>query len=127
MEDLTEDQFKLLISPYDNGSQLRCSAIVMVEGKTACVIYSEPVTINCAKSYNGYEVDWEGNKIKVTKSEEAEVGSAYLGIYDSDGSFVKAVMIEDEADLSEYINKGYDIRLYVLKDNLTPVIKPFER
>ena len=83
--------------------------------------------MNCARSDGDYQVDWEENTIKVTKPEGSQSGILLLRVSDAEGNIVKVVGIDDEADLSEYLAKGYDLRLFVWKESLSPMTLPFER
>lgn len=122
-----DKDFKFTISPLDNGKKLRCSAVVIISGDSSYVLYSEPIVMNCARSSGDYQVDWEDNKIIITKADTAEEATAYLRVIDADGSVIKVIEIDGEADLSEYLGKGYNLRLFIVKENLSPVSKSFER
>lgn len=120
-----EQDFKFTISPIDNGSRVRCSAIVIISGESSCVLYSDPAVMNCARSDGDYEVDWEGNKIIVTNGEGAESAKALVRVLDGDKKVVDIVTVNGEADLSDYLGKGYDLRLFVMKDDVNPATLPF--
>lgn len=118
--------FKFTISPIDNGKKVRCSAVVVISGDSSYVLYSEPIVMNCARSSGDYEVDWEDNKLLITKADTAEDATAFVRVVDADGNVVKIVTVDGEADMSEYLGKGYDLRLFFLKQNLSPASQPFE-
>lgn len=122
-----EQDFKFTISPVDNGKRVRCSAIVIISGDSSCVLYSDPAVMNCARSYGDYEVDWEGNKIIVTQSDTANPAKALVRVLDSDGKAIAIVKVDGEADLSEYLGKGYNLRLFLLDEDAAPESLPFER
>lgn len=119
--------FKFTISPLDNGKQVRCTAVVVISGASSYILRSEPMTMNCARSDGDYEVDWEDNKLIVTTADGGESVTAFVRVIDSEGKVVTIVDVNGEADLSEYLNKGYDLRLFLLKNNLSPASLPFER
>ena len=119
--------FKFTISPLDNGKQVRCTASVVISGASSYRLYSEPMTMNCARSDGDYEVDWEDDKLIVTTADGAESATAFVRVLDSKGRIVKIVNVNGEADLSEYLDKDYDLRLFLWDDNLAPVAHPFER
>ena len=119
--------FKFTISPLDNGKQVRCSAVVIISGESAYTLFSEPITMNCARSDGDYEVDWEGNNIIITQKEGAESASAFVRVLDSDGKVVDIIHVDGVANLTQYLGKGYDLRLFFLKTNLAPASLPFER
>ena len=119
--------FKFTISPLDNGKKVRCSAVVIISGESSYVLNSEPIVMNCARTSGDYEVDWEGNKIKITKAETAESATAFIRVLDSKGKVVDIIKVNGEADLSEYLGKDYDLRLFLLNDDLNPASLPFER
>ena len=131
ISDLNEDDVDFEISPLDNGSKLRCSAIVMVGGTTACVIYSDPITMNCAKTYNGCTVDWkdDANTVTVTFDEGVTEADVYLKAEDADGFSYVMYKSADSADrtfdLSE-IPEGSKITIYIWDDSMNPVTCPFE-
>ena len=50
-----------------------------------------------------------------------------MSVCDPNGAVVDVDIVEKELDLSEYINRGYEMRLFIWKDNLAPVTLPFER
>lgn len=118
--------FKFTISPLDNGKKVRCTAVVVISGDSSYVLYSEPIVMNCARSSGDYEVDWEDNKLLITKADTAEDATAFVRVIDADGNVVKIVTVDGEADMSEYLGKGYDLRLFFLKQNLSPASQPFE-
>ncbi len=120
------NEFKFTISPIDNGKKVRCSAVIIISGDSAYTLYSEPTVMNCARSDGEYQVDWEGNKIIITTADGKEKGKALLRVRDSENRVIKVVTINGEADLTEYLDKGYDLRLFIWKDNLEPETRPFE-
>lgn len=120
-----EKDFKFTISPLDNGKKVRCTAVVIISGDSSCKLYSEPVTMNCARSDGDYEVDWVDNKVIVTKADGAEDAQAFVRVLDSDGKMIHLVKVLGETDLTNYLGKGYDLRLFILKDNLAPAASPF--
>ena len=122
-----EKDFKFTISPLDNGKKVRCTAVVIISSDSAYTLYTEPVVMNCARTGGDYEVDWEENKIIVTKKDGSENDTAFVRVMDSEGKAVDIIIVDGEADLSEYLGKGYDLRLFFLKENLTPASLPFER
>ena len=83
--------------------------------------------MNCARSDGDYEVDWEGNKIIINQKDGAESVSAFVRVLNSEGKMVDIIRVDGEADLTEYLGKGYDLRLFFLKTNLAPASLPFER
>ena len=89
------------------------------------MLYSDAAVMNCARSDGDYEVDWEGNKIIVTKGEGAESAKALVRVLDGDKKVVDIVTVNGEADLSDYLGKGYDLRLFVMKDDVNPATLPF--
>ena len=119
--------FKFTISPLDNGKKVRCVAVVIISGDSAYTLYTEPVVMNCARSDGDYEVDWEGNKIIINQKDGAESVSAFVRVLNSEGKMVDIIRVDGEADLTEYLGKGYDLRLFFLKTNLAPASLPFER
>ena len=119
------DEFKFTISPLDNGKQVRCVVTIVFDGNSAYSLYSEPMTMNCARSDGDYEVDWEDNKLIVTTANGAEKATAFVRVLDSEGKIVKILKVNGEADLSEYLSKNYDLRLFLWNDNLTPLTRPF--
>ena len=123
----TAKNYKFTISPLDNGKKVRCNAVVIISEDSAYTLYSEPIEMNCARTDGDYQVDWEDNKIKITNAETAESVMAFIRVLDSDGNVVDVVAVNGEADLSEYMNKEYDLRLFIWKDNMAPETHPFER
>ncbi len=120
--------FKFTISPLDNGKKVRCRALIVFGGDSGYTLYSEPIVMNCARSDGDYQVDWVDDKIVITSEEGAEDVMAFVRVLDSEGKMVAVVSVEKEADLSEYIGKNYDLRLFILKNtNIAPASKPFER
>ncbi len=118
--------FKFTISPIDNGKKVRCSAVVVISGDSSYVLYSDPIVMNCARSSGDYEVDWEDNKLLITKADTAEDATTFVRVVDADGNVVKIVTVDGEADMSEYLGKDYDLRVFFLKQNLSPASLPFE-
>lgn len=118
--------FKFTISPLDNGKKVRCSAVVIISNDSSYVLYTDPVEMNCARMDNDYEVDWEGNKIIIKKPDSSEKVKGIIRVCDSTGRIVNCIIVDGEADLSEYLGKGYDLRLFIW-DNMAPETKPFER
>ena len=118
--------FKFTISPLDNGKKVRCRALIVFSGDSGYTLYSEPIVMNCARSNGDYEVDWEDSKIKITQSETADDAKAIIRVLDSEGNLADVVFVNGEADLSEYLGKGYDLRLFLWKGNLAPASLPFE-
>ncbi len=119
--------FKFTISPLDNGKKVRCSAVVVISGDSSYVLNSEPVVMNCARTDGEYQVDWEDNKILITKANGAESATAFIRVLDGEGKVVDIITVNGEADLSEYLGKNYDLRLFFLKSNFEPASLPFER
>ena len=118
--------FKFTISPLDNGKQVRSSAVDIISGDSARTLYSEPVIMNCARSDGDYEVDWEGNKIIITGAEGSEKANGYVRVSDSNGKIIAVLTVDGEADLSDYLGKGYDLRLFLWNDDMIPLTQPFE-
>ena len=130
IEDYTADSIGFEVSVVDNESRIRCKAIFM-KGDTAYVVYSNPLTINCAKKYNGCTVDWndEAKSVTVTFDEGVTPADAYLKAEDVNGySYIiyKSADSEDRTfDLSE-IPEGSTLTVYIWEDGMEPVTYPFE-
>ncbi|MBR5535666.1 MAG: hypothetical protein IKU60_03360 [Clostridia bacterium] len=130
IEDYTADSIGFEVTVMDNESRIRCKAIFM-EGDTAYIVYSNPLTINCARSFNGCTVNWddEGKTVEVTFDEDVAAKDVYLKAEDANGfSYVifKSAESEDRTfDLSQ-IPQGSTINIYIWEDTLTPVTFPFE-
>jgi len=49
-------------------------------------------------------------------------------VLDTEGRVIKVVEVDGEADMSEYMGKGYELRLFFLRtSDLAPLSMPFER
>ena len=101
--------------------------MVIFSGNSGYTLYSDPITVNCARSDGDYQVDWEDNKIIITSDDSTKQVNAYVRVADSDGRVVNVISVNGESDLSEYLGKGYDLRLFIWDNRQAPVTRPFER
>ena len=122
-----EKDFKFTISPLDNGKKIRSTAVIIISGASSYTLYSEPILMNCAKSDGDYQVDWVDNEIIITKADSTEDVRAFIRVLNSEGRLVDVILVDGQADISEYLGKDYDLRLFIWKDNFVPVTLPFER
>ena len=116
------------ISTLYNNKKVRC-AVTMFIGSRAYKIYTAPITLHCARTVEGYSVDWaeDGNSVTITPEEGATPASVYLKAENANGI--------TKVSASEAVREGVtfnisdvavdDITLYIWKDNLKPVTLPF--
>ena len=116
------------ISTSDNDKKVRC-AVTMFIGSRSYRIYSAPITLHCARTVEGYSVDWaeDGNSVTITPEEGATPASVYLKAENANGitkvSASEAVREGVTFNISDVADD--DITLYILEDNLKPVTLPF--
>lgn len=128
IEGETSTSFDITASPVDNGTSYRCAAYIVV-GKTTCVLYSEPITLNCAKTVNGYNVNWdtENNTVTITAAEDAKPANIIMKITGENSVYhiLKPSSTEGTTFDMAGISENSEIKLYVLEDTLSPVTYPF--
>ena len=116
------------ISTLDNNKKVRC-AVTMFIGSRSYKIYTAPITLHCARTVEGYSVDWaeDGNSVTITPEEGATPASVYLKAENANGitkvSASEAVREGVTFNISDVADD--DITLYIWEDNLKPVTLPF--
>ena len=116
------------ISTLDNNKKVRC-AVTMFIGSRAYKIYTAPITLHCARTVEGYSVDWaeDGNSVTITPEEGATPASVYLKAENANEitkvSASEAVREGVTFNISDVADD--DITLYIWEDNLKPVTLPF--
>ena len=117
------------ISTSDNNKKVRC-AVTMFIGSRSYKIYTAPITLHCARTVEGYSVDWaeDGNSVTITPEEGATPASVYLKAENANG--ITKIMYEPSSangvtfNTSDVAND--DMRIYIWENNLAPVTLPFE-
>ena len=116
------------ISTLDNNKKVRCAVTIFI-GSRAYKIYTAPITLHCARTVEGYSVDWaeDGNSVTITPEEGATSASVYLKAENANGitkvSASEAVREGVTFNISDVADD--DITLYIWEDNLKPVTLPF--
>lgn len=128
IEDFNESQANFTASLIEGESSIRCKAIIMV-GDTACVVYSNPLTISCTRSYNGYNVDWnDTNKTVTVSSDEGEGARAFIKIQNASGTTYKTGIVTKTGITFDVSSAGTNgtVEIFIWDDALTPVTRQFE-
>ena len=125
--DSTSGSIGYEVSVMDNESSIRCKAIIMV-GDTACVVYSDPLTINCARSYNGYNVDWndESGTVTVTCDKGKDASRAYIKIQNASGVTYKTGTVTEQGVTFDISDSKGDVEVFIWDESLSPVTPQFE-
>lgn len=118
------------ISTLDNNKKVRC-AVTMFIGSRSYKIYSAPITLHCARTVEGYCVDWaeDGNSVTITAEEGATPANIYLKA--ENAKVISRIMYEPSSANGVTFNTSDaasdDMRIYIWENNLAPVTYPFVR
>lgn len=129
---MTTRGFRHDITPLDNGNKIRCSAIIVISEASSCVIYSDPITLYCGRSNEGYNVDWNTDENLVTITPDEGVGDAKVFIKSESGNVINKIStgsVSTEGttiDLSDVASTD-NVSLYIWDNNLKPITYPFVR
>ena len=130
----TDDEYSFEMSNWNNQDRIRCAASIILSNSAYCVIYSNPVTINCTTSAAGHNVAWDmiNSSVKVSLSKDAEPANVFVKAVDSRG--VATHIMGDKSSENDITFNLSDIpdertvNLYIWEDGtLAPLSYPFER
>ena len=130
IENADGKSYNFKISAADNQRKIRCRAAIFINNRS-WEVYSNPITLNCTSSQNGYNVDWssDGKSVTVTSKEGATPANIYLKAENANG--ISKIMYEPSSANGVTFNTSdvadNDITLYIWENNLAPVTYPFVR
>jgi hypothetical protein len=114
-------------NPLYNENKFRLCATFISDGK-AYIVYSNPLTLHCAITSFGYDIDWDKDESSVTVKYSGE-GTPANAFVKTDSSYkVSTVTAEgSKIDIKDAVAKDENVKLFIWTNGLKPITAPFER
>ena len=114
-------------NPLYNENKFRLCATFIADGK-AYIVYSNPLTLHCAITSYGYNVDWDNDENAVTVNYSGEGTPANVFVKAGDGYKVSTINTDGATiDIKDAVANNEEVKVFLWTDGLKPVTTPFAR